>query len=490
MGRIWLTSCLREDAMLIRREIESREHAPRIVRVGELEHVAPIARALTGEGVAAAIGVRGLDIDRIERSVGELSRDACAKDIVVIVDSEDPGNIARCFYAGATEVIAAGDALVAPDAECRKNARMGEDRVDGDSDGEPVGDDEVPPWRGNDAAGVRAATVGSDSPAAAARPSVEASFERPADREAEDSVADSVPSGDSFDVDHVASPDGRRAPLVAVISGRGGAGKTTITAAIAVCAARAGLRVAVLDLDLMGGMLAASLGLDAFIGLEGLMAHMAGDELAEQDIEATAMRIGPGLTLWGPCSLPEHAELVGKPVEQLVEKLRGLADVILVDTSSSWGDAAAMAVAACDRCLVVGSSGSSQIVSAKRIIELAGRLGVPKTRMTCVFNRVGARNCGEEQALHFEMGVSLRSRIRIAYGGDEVASMASFGHLDRLMAGSGPFAQSIRACTGKLMQELGCPIDRWLLDEEQRRAAEEDRPKIRLPWSQKAGETR
>lgn len=220
------------------------------------------------------------------------------------------------------------------------------------------------------------------------------------------------------------------------------------------------------------------------------MAHMAGDELAEQDIEATAMRIGPGLTLWGPCSLPEHAELVGKPVEQLVEKLRGLADVILVDTSSSWGDAAAMAVAACDRCLVVGSSGSSQIVSAKRIIELAGRLGVPKTRMTCVFNRVGARNCGEEQALHFEMGVSLRSRIRIAYGGDEVASMASFGHLDRLMAGSGPFAQSIRACTGKLMQELGCPIDRWLLDEEQRRAAEEDRPKIRLPWSQKAGETR
>lgn len=195
------------------------------------------------------------------------------------------------------------------------------------------------------------------------------------------------------------------------------------------------------------------------------------------------MRIGPGLTLWGPCAVPEHAELVSQLVEQLVHVLRGMADVILVDTSTSWGDAAAMAVSACDRCLVVGSAGAAQVSSAKRAIELAARLGVPRTRMTCVFNRVGARGCGEEQALHFEMGVSLRSRARIAYGGDEVTGMASFGRFDSLMAGSGPFAQSVRELTSRLLRELGCPVDAWLLEEEQRRASTEERPRIRLPWS-------
>ena len=507
MGRIWLTSCLREDALLLRREIEAREHAPRIVRLHELERLVPVARALADEGVAAAIGVRGFGVDRIERVVGDLAREACADDIVVVADSENPGDIARFFFAGATEVIAAGDASAVPDADCKGSACMGGDRVDNDSTGEPADDDEVPPWCGGGDTGVRAANAGSDSPAPAAQCPVEETPEAakanavpapaaqcPVEETPEAAKANAVPAPAQPAAVPQASDapesDGHRAPLVTVVSGRGGVGKTTITAAIAVCAARAGLRVAVLDLDLMCGVLAANLGLDAFTGFEGLTAHAVGDALTERDIEATAMRIGPGLTLWGPCALPEHAELMGKPIEQLVGKLRGLADVIMVDTGSSWGDAAAMAVAACDRCLVVGSAGASQVLSAKRIVELAGRLGVPRTRMTCVFNRVGARGCGEEQALHFEMSVSLRSRSRIAFGGDEVSDMASFGHLDRLMAGAGPFAQSIRAFTGKLMQELGCPIDRWLLDEEQHRPSGEERLKIRLPWVQRAGEER
>lgn len=489
MGRIWLTSCLREDAPLLRREIEAREHAPRIVRVQELERLAPVAHALADEGVSAAIGARTFGIDRVERVVGDLARKAFADDIVVVVGSEDPGDIARCFFAGATEVIAAGDASAVPDADCKGSACMGGGRVDNDSTGEPADDDEVPPWCGGGDTRARAANAGNDSPAPAAQRPVEEAPECPEAAEA-DATPVSAQSAAAPQASDALESDGHRAPLVAVVSGRGGVGKTTITAAIAVCAARAGLRVAVLDLDLMCGVLAANLGLDTFTGFEGLTAHMAGDALSEQDIEATAMRIGPGLTLWGPCTLPEHAELMGRPIEQLVGKLRGLADVIMVDTGSSWGDAAAMAVAACDRCLVVGSAGASQVPSAKRIVELASRLGVPRTRMTCVFNRVGARGCGEEQALHFEMGVSLRSRSRIAYGGDEVSDMASFGHFDRLMAGTGPFAQSIRAFTGKMMQELGCPIDRWLLDEEQRRASGEERPKIRLPWVQRSGEGR
>ncbi|MFR2950381.1 MAG: P-loop NTPase [Collinsella intestinalis] len=62
----------------------------------------------------------------------------------------------------------------------------------------------------------------------------------------------------------MADHGGPRAPVIAVVSGQGGAGKTTLVAAMAACAARAGLRAAVMNVDLMFGDLPSVLGVDAF----------------------------------------------------------------------------------------------------------------------------------------------------------------------------------------------------------------------------------
>lgn len=483
MGRIWLTVCRREDAAAIRNELVGRDPAPRILRVGDPERLVPVALRFEGEEIAVAVGLRGIALGVAERVIGDVAREAGCRDILVFADVDDPGVIARCFYAGATEVITAEDACERFGAGALCEARA-EERHVARREGSASVDDELPPWCERDDAGLEEPDAGDGSPAEPLRadtcPPAGGCDGATADTDGASGREEAVRPAD-------ASVEGPRAPLIAVIAGRGGCGRTTLVASMAACAARAGLRAAVLDLDLMFGTLPLVFGADSYTGCEGLAAHAGDTGLAEQDIEATAMRIGPGLTLWGPCAVPEHAELVSRPIEQLIQVLRGMSDIILADTSTFWGDAVAMAVSSCDRCLVVGSSGSAQVPSAKRAIELAERIGVPRTRMTCVFNRVGARGCGEEQALHFEMGVSLRSRARIAYGGDEVASMASFGRFDGLMAGSGPFAQSVRAFTGRLLQELGCPIDTWLLDEEQRRASSEERPRIRLPWSARAG---
>lgn len=279
---------------------------------------------------------------------------------------------------------------------------------------------------------------------------------------------------------------GPRAPLVTVISGRGGTGKTMLVASMATAAARAGLRAAVLDLDLMFGDLPALLGVDAPKGLEMLVDHEVGDELVERDIEGSAMRVGPGLTLWGPLSHAERAEFYGAPVERLIGMLRDAADVIFADTSGFWGDAVAVAVALCDRCLVVGSGCETAGESATRAVALASRLGVPATRMTSVFNRFGAPGCGEEDAMRFEMGASLHSRMRIADGGRDVASMVSFGHLDALVSGNGPFAASVRSCTAELLGELGCRFDSRLMEAAQ--PQEEAHAKFRLPWQRGSGD--
>ncbi len=281
---------------------------------------------------------------------------------------------------------------------------------------------------------------------------------------------------------------GHRAPLIAVVSGRGGVGKTTLVASMAACAARAGLRAAVLDLDLMFGDLPTVLGVEAFRGLETVAAHASGGALMEEDIEAAAMRIGPGLTLWGPLEAGECAELHGTTVEQLLAVLRGAADVIFADTSVFWGDAVAVAVGACDRCLVVGTGGEPAGAAAKHVVQLAGRLGVPATRMTSVFNRMGERGAGEEEAMRFEMATSLHSRFRIAAGGEEVTGMSSFGKLDALITEDSAFAKSVRTSTAEILGELGCSFDARLLDSPT--AAEKDGPKLRLPWRRKAGAAR
>lgn len=497
MGRIWAMCCDAVDVAPMRAEIAARDAGARFLRLGDPAAATTLAQSLPEEAFAAALKVRDDDAERAEQVVGDLARTGATEEIVVFIDSPDAGVVARLFYAGATEVIAAEGANAPHGADRISKAGMGEETVESSERDGARRDDVLAPGasvpqtgaRGlgaetNDETGASEVARGAQGDSALRRDvTSDASAPAPAIVTLAATGGGAAPRGS-----YAEAPDGERgAPLVAIISGRGGVGKTSIAAAMAAAAARTGLRAAVLDFDLMFGNLHAVLGVDSLRGLEPIAAHATGAGLAERDIEAAAMRIGPGLTLWGPCAAPEQAELLSKPAEQLVGVLRGLADVIVVDTSVFWGDAAAMAVAACDRCLVVGADGASSVPSAKKAIALAAKLGVPRTRMTGVFNAAGARGDAEERALHFEMGVSLRSHARVADGGDEAAGLLSLGRVDRLIAGDNPFARSMRALSCKLLRELGCPVDQWLLNEEGHRAPGDDRPRIRLPWARQDG---
>ncbi len=90
--------------------------------------------------------------------------------------------------------------------------------------------------------------------------------------------------------------------------------------------------------------------------------------------------------------------------------------------------------------------------------------------------------------MRFEMATSLRSRFRIAAGGEEVAGMSSFGKLDALITEDSAFAKSVRTSTAEILGELGCSFDARLLDSPT--AAEKDGSKLRLPWRRKAGAVR
>lgn len=289
-----------------------------------------------------------------------------------------------------------------------------------------------------------------------------------------------APSAPALSAD--ASIPSRRAPIVCAVSGSGGCGKSTIVATMAHAASLLGLRAAVLDLDLMFGNLYDLLGVDAPHDMAMLIEPSAAGALAEPDIVAASMRVAPGVTLWGPVAAPEKAELMAPPVELLLDVLRRESDVVFVDTSVFWGDAVAAAVAASDRCLVVGDAAVSSATSASRVIELASRVGVPRTRMSAVFNRFGARGADEDVAMRFEIACALSSKIRIADGGQDLAALMAFGRADEAVGQTSAFATSVREATREMLVELGCAVGSWS-DMVADRATRTERPRIRLPWS-------
>lgn len=543
MKAIWLACCACGDYGLLQQEVEGRDAGAQVLRVGDLDGLVSMARAFPSRRGAAIIAASLFDTEDVRKTVARLTAEGRVSRVVVLIETLDPSDIEGLFRAGATEVIAAhslcgngraGEGTVdsdrrrtiEPDAfvdrepgapRATRGPRVDEygkaeaehgrrprDPLAYDDAGGPVpyGDDALAEDMGY-VHGVNLADeldevegfAGAGEPCAAASLASEPQPRQPAMPAWARHVTAAgetgmlspasvspvpAPSAPALSAD--ASIPSRRAPVVCAVSGSGGCGKSTIVATMAHAASLLGLRAAVLDLDLMFGNLYDLLGVDAPHDMATLIEPSAAGALAESDIVAASMRVAPGVTLWGPVAAPEKAELMARPVELLLDALRRESDVVFVDTSVFWGDAAAAAVAASDRCLVVGDAAVSSATSASRVIELASRVGVPRTRMSAVFNRFGARGADEDVAMRFEIACALSSKIRIADGGQDLAALMAFGRADEAVGQTSAFATSVREATREMLVELGCAVGPWS-DMVADRAIRTERPRIRLPWS-------
>ena len=541
MKAIWLACCACGDYGLLQREVESRDAGAQVLRVGDLDGLVAMTRAFPSRRGAAMIAAARFAPADVRTTVARLTAEGRVGRVVVLIEALDPSDIEGLFRAGATEVIAAhsvcgsgqaGEGAADPDRlvpiepdafvdrepgtpratggprvdDCGRaeaeHDRRPRDPLAYDDVGEPVpyGEellaadmgyvhgvslvdelDEVEGLAGGD--DLRADTT-VESPASALQfeqPAMPAWAQRAA-AAGETGTLPPVPAPHTPAPSADAVAPSHRAPVVCAVSGSGGCGKSTIVAAMAHAASLLGLRAAVLDLDLMFGNLYDLLGADTPHDMATLIEASAAGVLAEPVIVAASMRVAPGVTLWGPVAAPEQAELMARPVELLLDVLRRESDVVFVDTSVFWGDAVAAAVSASDRCLVVGDAAVSSATSAARVIELASRVGVPRTRMSAVFNRFGARGADEDVAMRFEIACALSSKIRIADGGQDLAALMAFGRADEAVGQTSAFATSVREATREMLVELGCAVGPWS-DMVTDRAMRTERPRIRLPWS-------
>ena len=541
MKAIWLACCACGDYGLLQQEVEGRDVGAQVLRVGDLDGLVSMARAFPSRRGAAIIAAALFDAEDVRKTVARLTAEGRVSRVVVLIETLDPSDIEGLFRAGATEVIAAhslcgngraGEGTVDSDRRMTIEPDAFVDREPGapratrgprvddygkaeaehdrcprdplayDDAGEPVpyGEellavdmgyvhgvsladelDEVEGLAGNDSVRADAAVESSDSAPQTEQPAMPV-WAQHMSAAGETGTLPSVPASPATVPPADAAAPSHRAPVICAVSGSGGCGKSTIVAAMAHAASLLGLRAAVLDLDLMFGNLYDLLGADTPHDMATLIEPSAAGALAESDIVTASMRVAPGITLWGPVAAPEQAELMARPVELLLDVLRRESDVVLVDTSVFWGDAVAAAVAASDRCLVVGDPSVSSATSAARVIELASRVGVPRTRMSAVFNRFGARGADEDVAMRFEITCALSSKIRIADGGQDLAALMAFGRADEAVGQTSAFATSVREATREMLVELGCAVGPWS-DMVTDRAIRTERPRIRLPWS-------
>lgn len=263
--------------------------------------------------------------------------------------------------------------------------------------------------------------------------------------------------------DGSAGPCGaRRGRVLTLCSGRGGTGKTSLAATMAAHACAWGMDVVLLDLDLSCGNLYSCFGLASGADLSAL---------ADASASPSAMcaEALPGCRLLGPCARPEESELTMPRVGELLSWAASVADLVVVDTSTTFTDAVAQAAQMADRLLLVGDARSS-VSSLARASGLAVRLGVARTRIARVENRASTRSRMDFSLGRAEVGLEAARGFRVFDVGDEVAAYLDAGLAADLAAAGGPFSESVAVVLAQVLGELGCLPD----CEGARRAAQGD----------------
>jgi len=182
-----------------------------------------------------------------------------------------------------------------------------------------------------------------------------------------------------------------RGAVVAITSGKGGVGKTSLTVNLAAALARLGHQVGILDADLGLGNIDVMLGLTpgAHVGdvlggdvpLESVMVDGPGG------IRVVPAASGvPGLTALTPLQWTRLADAV--------QTLRASLDFLLVDTSPGVTDNVLDLAALADRVIVVTSYEPTAIVDAYAMVKLL-RAGDAGCEIGVVVN--AARDAGEGQ---------------------------------------------------------------------------------------------
>ena len=185
-----------------------------------------------------------------------------------------------------------------------------------------------------------------------------------------------------------------RAPLLAVASGKGGVGKSTFVANVAVALARLGRKVLVIDADFSLANMDVLLGLAPRRTIQHFFTGECG--LAELVVDGPAgIRVVPAAS--GVADLTRIDALRRRALVEGIEALRLEHDLVLVDAPAGIGDNVVHLTRGADRTVVVVTPEPTSLVDAYatvKVLATDGDIG----RIGLVVN--GARDEAEVHSVH------------------------------------------------------------------------------------------
>lgn len=170
--------------------------------------------------------------------------------------------------------------------------------------------------------------------------------------------------------------------VIAVTSGKGGTGKTTVTAGVSCCLAARGRRVLCIDMDIGLRNLDLSLGMAdrAVMDFSDVLSRRCTLERA-----AAAHPVIGGLYLLTAPIRFDPAEADTQRMRALLEQARSAFDYILIDAPAGIGPGFRLACAWADRAIVVTTNDPSALRDAQRTVAELTKL-VPELHL--VMNRI------------------------------------------------------------------------------------------------------
>ncbi|MEZ5126835.1 MAG: Mrp/NBP35 family ATP-binding protein [Thermoleophilia bacterium] len=217
---------------------------------------------------------------------------------------------------------------------------------------------------------------------------------------------------------------------IAVLSGKGGVGKSTVAVNLAVALARRGLRVGILDADLHGPSVPQLLGCESahiVPGAEGMLPVSAGQGIAVMSIKYF-LRSDDDAVIWrGPLKYSSIMRLLG-------ETEWGELDYLIIDLPPGTGDeplSVLQLVPDVYGALVITTPQDVALADVRRSINFCRQLSVPVLGIVENMSYLVCPHCGSSvtafpgpggERLAREMNVPLVARIpldpRIGEGGD------------------------------------------------------------------------
>ncbi len=210
-----------------------------------------------------------------------------------------------------------------------------------------------------------------------------------------------------------ATADGRPPQVIAVASGKGGVGKTSLVANLAVSFAQSGRRVLAIDGDLGLANLDIALGIQRTHTLVDLFAGRA--EIDQILVDAAeGVRVLPACS--GRYELANLEEQTRYTLFSAIDTLEGRFDTVLIDTAAGIGSNAVAFAAAAQRVVVVATAEPTSLADAYALIKvLSTRFGVHRVHV--VANLVAGPAEGEEVYRRLCLLAERFLDVALVYGG-------------------------------------------------------------------------